>query len=133
MPSLNTQNKNNFKKKKKKVAPHCVHSIRAIPKGDGTFRPITDCKGPLGNSINNIMSEIVAPFTYNTLDDVTALLSPGDFIASIDISSAYRSISVHPDHWKYQGIFWEIDGKDAHLMDTHICFSLSNAPLYSPM
>ena len=108
--------------------PHCVHAIGAVPKGDGTFRPITDCKRPLGSSINNYMSEVVAPFSYKSLDDVVSLLTPGDFMATVDISSAYRSISVHPDHWQYQGLLWNVNGVDTFLKDTRICFGLANAP-----
>ena len=33
--------------------PVCVHSLGAIPKANGSFRPITDCKRPLYMSINN--------------------------------------------------------------------------------
>ena len=112
--------------------PHCVHALGAIPKGDGTYRPITDCKRPLGVSINNCMSDIVTTFSYNSIDDVVALLSPGDYMATIDISAAYRSVSVHPEHWKYQGISWELDGQQRFMLDTRVCFGLKNAPfLYS--
>lgn len=35
--------------------PHCVHAIGAVEKGPKEFRPITDCRRPLGISINNFM------------------------------------------------------------------------------
>ena len=108
--------------------PHCVHSLGAIPKSDGTFRPITDCKRPLGLSINNYMSEIVTTFSYHSIDDVVSLMSPGDYMATVDISSAYRSFSVHPDHWKFQGVTWEIDGQQRFMLHTRVCFGLKNAP-----
>ena len=111
-----------------KQQPHCVHALGAVPKGDGTFRPIKYCKRPLGPSINNYMSEIVTTFSYNSIDDVVSMLSPGDYMATIDISSAYRSVSVHPDHWKYQGISWVINGRQEFLMDSRVCFRLKNAP-----
>lgn len=38
------------------IVPYCVHSIGGIPKKDGSLRQITDCKRPLGSSINNFMS-----------------------------------------------------------------------------
>lgn len=37
--------------------PFVVHALGAVPKSDNTFRPITDCKQPLGQSINNFMEE----------------------------------------------------------------------------
>ena len=63
---------------------------------------------------------------------MVALLSPGDYMATVDISAAYRSVSVHPDHWKYQGVSWVLDGQQVYMQDTRVCFGLKNAPfLYS--
>ena len=39
-----------------KYTPTCIHSVGVVPKPDGKFRPITDCKRPIGSSINNYMS-----------------------------------------------------------------------------
>ena len=108
--------------------PHCVHSLGAIPKGDGSFRPITDCKRPLGSSINNYMSDIVTTFSYKSIDTVVSMLNQGDYMATVDIASAYRSVSVHPDHWKYQGISWTLEGNPVYLLDSRVCFGLKNAP-----
>ena len=108
--------------------PHCVHSMGAVPKKDGGYRIITDCKWPLGSSINNFMDDTVATFSYKSVDDVIELLFPGAYMATVDISSAYRSISVHPDQWDYQGLYWNLNGSPVHLKDTRICFGLRNAP-----
>lgn len=109
--------------------PHCIHSLGAVPKkGTNKWRPITDCSRPLGNSINNYMSSKYKEFCYTTVDQVVDMLEPGMFIGTVDIASAYRSILVHPDNWKYQGISWNIEGSQRYLLDTHICFGLRCAP-----
>lgn len=56
------------------------------------------------------------------------MIEPGDFLASVDIHSAYRSIMVHPSQWRYQGVSWPINGVQTYLLDTHICFGLKCAP-----
>ena len=110
------------------VRPHCIHAIGAVAKADGKFRPITDCKRPLGSSINNYMSKTCDTFSYKSVDDVCNMLYPNCYMASVDISSAYRSISVHPSQWKYQGVRWPIDGSDELLFDVRICFGARSAP-----
>lgn len=113
------------------VKPHCTHSIGAVPKKDGTWRPITDCKRPLGSSINSHMESTYRQFCFTSVDNVIEMIEPGDFMASIDIQSAYRSIMVHPSQWMYQGISWQINGVETYLLDTHICFGLKCA-IYLP-
>lgn len=109
--------------------PHCVHSIGAVPKKDSSsWRPITDCKRPLGHSINGFMLSTVPKFCYTTLDNIIDMLEPGMFMASVDISLAYRSILVHPGHWQFQGISWPVNGTHTYLLDTHLCFGLRCAP-----
>ena len=41
--------------------PHCIHSLGAVEKASGGYRPITDASRPEGISINNFMSQ-----TFNT-------------------------------------------------------------------
>lgn len=84
--------------------PYVVHALGAVPKSDNTFRPITDCKQPLGHSINNFMDETHQPFTFSTVDDVASMVTRGCYMSCTDIKSAYRSVTIHPDHWKFQGI-----------------------------
>lgn len=109
-------------------APHCIHAIGAVPKKDGGWRPITDCRRPLGYSINNYMGTTFKEFSYHTVDEVCHLITPGCYMATIDIEAAYRTVTVFPSHWKYQGLHWPINGKDRYLMDTSLCFGLRCAP-----
>lgn len=86
--------------------PHCVHSLGAVPKkGSSKWRPITDCKRPIGSSIISYKSTTFHNCCYSMIDNVIDMLQPNMFMASVDISAAYRSILVHPSQWKYQGIY----------------------------
>lgn len=109
--------------------PHCIHALGAVPKKEtGKWRPITDCKRPIGTSVNSYMSTTFREFTYTTVDNVIELIKPGYFMSSVDIASAYRSILIHPSNWKYQGICWNIDDVSRYLYDTHLCFGARCAP-----
>ena len=108
--------------------PHCVHSLGAIPKQDGTFRPITDCSKPDGTSINNFMNSTFQTFTYTTIDMVASNLNSGCYMATVDISAAYRSVHIREDQWTYQGIMWPIDGSLSPLWDARLSFGIRCAP-----
>lgn len=108
--------------------PHCIHSIGAIPKSGGGWRPITDCRRPLGSSINNYMSTTFKEFSFKTVDDVSRLVKRDCYMATVDIDSAYRTVTVAPQHWTYQGLRWPINGQEAYVMDTSLCFGLRCAP-----
>lgn len=94
----------------------------------GGWRPITDCKRPIGTSITSFMTTTYKEFCYATVDSVTQLIQPGCYMASVDISAAYRSILVNPSQWKYQGVSWNVNGEKTWLYDTHVCFGLRCSP-----
>lgn len=109
--------------------PHCIHAVGAVPKKNSKkWRPITDCRRPLGSSINNFMSTTYKEFCYTSVDRVINMIERGYYMASIDIAAAYRSIPIHPDNWRYQGIRWPINGHPTYLYDTHLCFGSKCAP-----
>lgn len=108
--------------------PSCIHSLGAVPKMNGKYRPITDCRQPLHESINNFMNYTHQPFGYKTVDDVTKMLYPGAFTATVDIAAAYRTIPINPKQRKFQGVRWRVDGRLRYMVDTHMCFGLKCAP-----
>ena len=108
--------------------PTCVHSLGAVWKSNGKLRPITDCSRPDGASINNYMSTTFKSFQYNSVQDAVDMLSPGDHMAVIDISSAYRSVTVTPAHTKFQGLTWDFGDGPVILQDNRLCFGLRSAP-----
>ena len=109
--------------------PDCIHSIGAVPKPDGGVRPIIDCSRPDRKSVNNYCSGIEETFTFKSVENVLALLQPKDFMAVIDIKSAYRAVSIHPDNKKYMGLRWEIQNKEVFIEDSRLCFGLSLGPM----
>ena len=114
--------------------PHCIHSLGAIPKRDGSYRPITDCRRPEGISINNHMQDTFQSFNYITIDRVASNVSQGCYMATVDISSAYRSVSIREDQWTFQGIQWPIQGELIPLWDVRLSFGLRCAPfIFSEM
>lgn len=119
---------NEFKYVQVAKQPHCIHSVGAVRKSNNEFRPITDCRRPIGESINNYMLSTAQEFQFKSIDDICEVLKKGSFLATIDIKAAYRSISVRPEHWQYQGIRWELEGEELFLQDTHLCFGLKCAP-----
>lgn len=85
------------------TTPRCVHSLGAVRKSSGKLRPITDCKRPLDVSINNYMTTTYAPFHYVTLDEISDQLVGGEYLAVVDIKSAYRSVNISIAHRQFQG------------------------------
>ena len=108
--------------------PRCVHAIGAISKADNTYRPITDCKRPLSVSINNYMKTTCDTFKYMTVDNICDSMYSNVWMATIDIHSAYRGVSINPDHWGYQGVEWSFNGEPCLLYDTRLSFGLRCAP-----
>ena len=108
--------------------PHCIHSLGAVRKDDSSIRPITDCRRPLGLSINTKMSDVCSTFSYRNLDNVVEFTTPFCVFAVIDISHAYRSVNVFPAHAKYQGFAWDLGSGNEFYTDHCLCFGLRCAP-----
>ena len=68
--------------------PHCVHSLGAVPKDDGSYRQIADCNRPLGLSINNFKDTTFHEFSYCTTDQVYANMKSSCYMATVNISAA---------------------------------------------
>ena len=128
MTDLLTKEISEHKVSKVDSAPRCIHSLGAVVKSNGKLRPITDCSRPDGNAINNYMESTFKSFSYNTVEDAVAILDPDDFMAVVDISSAYRAVSVNPDQVEFQGLTWDFGAGSEHLVDRRLCFGLRCAP-----
>lgn len=116
---------------KSNTKPKCIHSIGAVSKkGTTDLRPITDCKRPLHNSINSLMS--YPKQVYKTIDTVTSYITLGCFFAVVDISKAFRAIPIFPNHRQYQGFRWMFGTLDRtqydYYVDNFLCFGLACAP-----
>ena len=110
------------------TAPVCVHALGVITKPSGAIRPITDCKRPLGLSVNCHMNSTFSTFSYASCDDAISLMSPGCYMCCVDLQSAYRSVNVYPDDRKYCGLSWDFGNGPVFLEDNCISFGQRSAP-----
>ena len=85
----------------------CTHPLGSVPKGQDDFRAIVDCSSPSGVCVNDYTTNCRTNFSYNSVESVTKVLQVGDFMATIDISNAYRAVNIHPDSRERQGLSWE--------------------------
>ena len=108
--------------------PQCVHALGAVKKSNGKLRPITDCSRPEGASINNFMDSTFKSFSYNSVETAVQVLDPQDYMSVVDISAAYRSVSVHASHTKFQGFTWDFGHGEGTFRDNRLCFGLRCAP-----
>ena len=63
--------------------PSVVSALGAIPKSSGGVRLIHDCSKPVGGAVNDYAIRDV--FKYKTLQDAVNMISPGDFLAKVDL------------------------------------------------
>lgn len=113
--------------------PTCVHSLGAVPKKDGSLRNITDCKRPIGLSINNFMDSTSENFTFITIDKISKHLTKNCFMSVLDIKSAYRSVNVFPEHTKFQGFSWRTKNQTKYFTDNCLSFGLKCSPFIFSM
>lgn len=74
-----------------------------------------------GSSVNDGIPKEVRLVTYITCDEVAdkvGAMGRGTLIAKVDLKSAYRMVSVHPEDRKLLGMQW----KDHLYIDT-VCLS----------
>lgn len=109
--------------------PSIVSALGAIPKSTpGKVRLIHDCSRPLGYALNCFAE--CDKFSYQSIQDAVDLVTPGCFMSKIDLSSAYRSVKIHPTDYALSGLSWTFSG-DNHptlLYDTRLMFGARQAP-----
>ena len=110
------------------ITPTCVHALGVITKPSGAIRPITDCKRPIGQSVNSYMQSTFSTFSYVTVDDAIGLMSPGCWMSCVDLQSAYRSVCIHPGDRKFCGLSWNFGDGPVYLTDNCISFGQRSAP-----
>lgn len=107
--------------------PTIVSPLGAVPKPDGSIRLIHDCSLPPGYAVNDYAIRDEKQ-RFQTVDDATRLLTPGCYMAKIDLKSAYRSVQISPASQKVTGLKWEVAGKNVYFYDKKLCFGASRAP-----
>ena len=108
---------------------HLVSALGAIPKaGTNKVRLIHDCSRPIGGSLNDL-----APgegYHYQTLQDAAKLIQCGDYLAKVDLASAYRSVRIHKDDYHLSGLHWTFEGdkEPTFLCETRLPFGARASP-----
>jgi hypothetical protein len=74
-----------------------IHALGAVPKTEDSVRVIHDLSRPIGRALNKHMQEIT--FQFESLDDAIALMTPGCYMAKVDIEGAYRHVPICPLDW----------------------------------
>jgi hypothetical protein len=68
-------------------------------------RVVHDLSRPIGTSTNLGIS--IEHCSLPSVRDAFDLLRPKWFQAKVDLTSAYRSVPIHPDHWAHQCMEWD--------------------------
>ena len=106
-----------------------VSALAAIPKpGSDKVRLIHDCSRPLGGALNDFADP--EGYRYQTLRDAAGQIFPGDYLAKVDLASAYRSVKIHPQDQELTGLEWKFEGDDhpTHLRDGRLPFGACRSP-----
>lgn len=109
-----------------KNCPKCVHAVGIVKKKDSEkIRPIIDCKRPEGTSVNNYTEGIMDTFKFLKIDTVVEVILTGkQYVSTVDLSHAYRSVLIHPENRELFGLSYE--GK--FMVDNFLCFGCRASP-----
>ena len=81
-------------------------------KPDGSCRLILNLK--------NLMPYI--HFKMDTLQSVLSLITPGCYLASLDLKDVYYSVPKHPDHTKFLKLIWKNQLSKILVLSNGLCF-----------
>ena len=106
-----------------------INRFGVIPKSHqpGKWRLIVDLSHPDGRSVNDGISSELCSLHYTRVDEVARQLlqlGPGALMAKLDVKSAYRIVSVHPQDRSLLGMKWE----NSVFVDRALPFGLRSAP-----
>lgn len=109
--------------------PCIVSALGAIPKKDSNkVRLIHDASRPAGQALNDYA--ITDHFQYQSIQDAVDLVTPGCFLAKLDLANAYRSVGIHSSNFKATGLKWRFS-KDKHytyMIDERLPFGAARSP-----
>lgn len=111
-----------------RAKPRIVSALGALSKSDGGVRLIHDASRPEGASLNDMWDK--EKFCYQTIENAVRLISPGCYLAKLDLASAYRSVGIHHSNFPYTGLKWTFSGDAAptYMVDTALPFGSRRSP-----
>lgn len=107
--------------------PDIISPMAAIPKPDGGVRLIHDCSRPGGLAVNDYCTSDWKQ-KFARVDDAARLVTPGCFMAKVDLKQAYRSVPISQHSQRVAGLKWQLDSNTVYLKDTRLCFGSKLAP-----
>lgn len=108
--------------------PMLVSALGAIPKKNGKVRLIHDASRPDEFSLNGFCDKEY--LRYQSIQDAVEMITPGAWLAKVDLSMAYRSVKTHPSNYPFTGLSWTFEG-DTHptfMCDTRLSFGARRSP-----
>ncbi len=109
--------------------PAIVSALGDIPKKNSSkVRLIHDCSRPSGNAVNDRITP--DKFCYETLQDAVDYVTPGCYLAKVDLAHAYRLVCVHPSNWPALGLKYRfpLEPHPSYMVDTRLPFGSPAAP-----
>ena len=109
--------------------PKIISGLGAIKKEDSSVRIIHDCSRPVGDAVNDY-AKLDYKIQYQTVLDACELIEKGDYMAKIDLKSAYRSVALHPSQYDFTGLKWTFKGEKTptYMIDTRLPFGARLSP-----
>jgi hypothetical protein len=109
--------------------PMIVSALGVVPKSSGAIRLIHDASRPTGLALNDY-AELGEKQKFQTVEEAAKMLSHGYYMAKIDLKSAYRYVSVHPDDYKVTGLKWKFKNQAgySYMIDKRLPFGAKLSP-----
>ena len=109
--------------------PIIVSGLGAIPKSDGSFRLIHDCSRPAGSAANDHAVELPKQ-KYQSIQDAINAITPGCYLAKVDLKGAYRSLRLNKSQYPFMGLHWKFSGDSnpTFIQEKCMCFGAKAAP-----
>ena len=85
------------------------------------FRITNSDTSKAGRALNDFATN--TPFSYQTLYQATSLIRRGDYLAKLDLSSAYRSVKLHSSDQHMADLRWTFNEEDpVYIQDQRLPF-----------
>ena len=109
--------------------PNIISPLGAIVKLSGDIRLIHDCSRPTGGSLKDHAA--YDSIHFQSLDDARQFITPGCWMAKVDLTSAYRSVRIHRSNYCATGIAWTFEGdkEETILTDVRLPFGVKRSLL----
>jgi hypothetical protein len=109
------------------IDPLIISPMGVIPKPDGGVRLIHDCSRPQGEAVNDYVAELEKQ-RFQSVDDAAKLVTPGCFMAKVDLQSAYRSVKISAHSQQVTGLRWLFPDGVRTFYDRKLPFGSKVAP-----